>query len=286
MAGCWLIVCGAGVTVALFALRLLLWPLRLLWRGLRWLIESAFNWARGDGWHGNQHAERDPFERFDSDFEAALRRAQGRFGALPPTAGRGFASQSAALPGQFPAPSQFPAPQGQFPAPQGQFPAPQGQFPAPQGQFPVQSSSFPPSPQFPPLGQFPAPSPAQFPAQPGQVNPNFRRPNLTPGREYQPQPGGLPPAGQFPAQPSQFPPQPGSLPPAGQFPAQQPPFSAQQQPPRPGALPPLPPLPPLNPGGSLNPLDVDAERERQRRRDEGDGWGGDLLSGMDGLFGR
>ena len=249
MPGCWLIVCGAGVTVTLLALRLLLWPLRLLWRGLRWLIESAFNWARGDGWHGNQYTGRDPFERFDNDFEAALRRTQGRFGALPP--GAQFASQTAAssLPSPFPAPGQFPAPQGQFPAPPGQFPS---------------------ASQFPQTGQ--------PPAQPGQINPNFRRPNLTPGREYQPPPSGLPPAGQFSAQASPFPPPPSGLPPAGQFSAQQPPLG-------PGALPPLPPLPPIGPGGRLPPLDVDAERERQRRRDEGDSWGGDLLGGMDGLFG-
>jgi hypothetical protein len=231
MPGCWLIVCGAGVTVALFTLRLLLWPLRLLWRGLRWLIESAFNWVRGDGFHGNKHTSRDPFERFDSDFEAALRR---RLGAPPPRASQGFASQSAA----FPASSPFPPP--------AQFPPQPGQFPAQPGQFPAQPGQFPP--------------PAQFSSQPGQVNPNFRRPNLTPGREYQP--GQFPPPAQFPAQPGQFPAQPG-----------------------PSGLPPLPPLPPIGPGGGLPPLDVDAERERQRRRDEGDSWGGDLLGGMDGLFG-
>jgi len=267
MPGCWLIVCGAGVTVALFTLRLLLWPLRLLWRGLRWLVESAFNWVRGDGFHGNKHTSRDPFERFDSDFEAALRR---RLGAPPPRASQGFASQSAA----FPAPSPFPPP----------------------GQFPPQPGQFPPPAQFPPQpGQFPA-QPSQFSSQPGQVNPNFRRPNLTPGREYQPgqfpaQPGQFPspaqfpaqPAGQFPAPPpGQFPAQPAQFPPPGQFPAQPGQFPA---PPGPSGLPPLPPLPPISPGGQASPLDVDAERERQRRRDEGDSWGGDLLSGMDGLFG-
>jgi len=289
MSGCWLIFCGGGFTLILMVLRLLLWPLRLAWRALRWLIESSFNWVRGQGFRGNQHTESDPFERFDSDFEAALRRTQGRLGALPPSASRGFASQSASA---FPAPAAFPAPSGQFPAPSGQFPAPQGQFPAPSGQFPA------------PSGQFPAPS-GQF--SQGQVNPNFRRPSMTPGREYQPtsfppsgqfpaQPVGFPPSGQFPAQPGPFPAQsggqfqqpgpfpaqPGGFPLPGPFPAQPGGFPPSGQFPAPQGGP-LPPLPPL--GGSSSAFDVDAERERQRRRDEGDTWGGDLLGGLDGLLG-